>query len=71
MKGQLHDVFYCLPAELVNGCECPLVSFEGFPHCLYDFSVGEFIVDAVACVLVGVHARMMKSSSSVMLTEVI
>jgi hypothetical protein len=71
VEGQFHYVFYCLPAELVDGRECPPVSLEGLPDCFYDFSVGELIVDAVACVLVGVHARMMKSSSSVMLTELI
>lgn len=71
MEGQFHDVLYCLSAELVDSREGSPVSLEGLPDCFYDFSVGKFIIDAVACILKGLHARMMKSSSSVMLTEVI
>jgi len=39
VEGQLHDIFDCLSAKLMQCVEGPLVSFEGVPNHLDDLSV--------------------------------
>ena len=68
VEGQLHDVFDCFSAELVQGVEAAFISPEGVPDHFDHFGIGQFVVYAVTWIAVTIQPRMMKSSYSVTLT---
>lgn len=71
MEGHLHNIFDGLSAELMDVLKESPISPESIPDGSDDFGITELIEYPIAFILTLVHPKIMKSSSSPMVKEVI